>query len=329
MLGDVPPSIPVAAPAAEAGPPAAPVTTTYRPAGPLDLRLTLSVLRRGRGDPALWWGDSGSVWRAARTSAGPVTLHLRPGRDGIAAWAWGPGAEHAVEQLPDLLGARDDPSRFDPRGNLVLHAAHRSLPGLRVPRTGDVVEALVAAVLEQRVQTIDAHAAWRWLLLRHGEPAPGPAPAGMRVPPDAHRWRRVPVWDWRLAGVDDQRTSTILRAMAVAARLQQGAGLPVAEAGRRLLTVRGIGPWTVGEVARRALGDTDAVSVGDLHLPRLVGQHLAGHRVDDAEMLAVLDQWRPHRQRVVRLLELTSGMSGSSEARHHPRPPRAVRPRPA
>ncbi len=318
----MPPSIPAAAPA-EVGPPTAPLTTTYRPSGPLDVRLTLSVLRRGRGDPALWWGDGGSVWRAARTADGPVTLHLRPSSDGIAAWAWGTGAEQAVAQLPDLLGGRDDPSGFDPGEHLLLHSAHRHLRGLRVPRTGDVVEALVPAVLEQRVQTIDAHAAWRWLLLRHGEPAPGPAPAGMRVPPDALGWRQVPVWDWRRAGVDDQRTSTILRAMSVASRLQQAAGISVAEAARRMLTVPGIGPWTVGEVARRALGDADAVSVGDLHLPRLVGQHLAGHRVDDAEMLAVLEPWRPHRQRVVRLLELCAG---GAEPRHRPRPPRAVRP---
>ncbi|HEY0216172.1 MAG TPA: DNA-3-methyladenine glycosylase 2 family protein [Cellulomonas sp.] len=303
---------------------AAPLTTVYRPHDRVDVRLTLSVLRRGGGDPRLVLGTDGTAWYATRTPAGPATLHLAPLRDGVAASAWGLGSAHALAAVPDLLGARDDHRGFDPRGHVGLTAAHRRLAGLRVPRTGHLVESLVPAVLEQRVQTIDAQAAWRWLLLRHGEPAPGPAPRGLRVPPDVEGWRRVPVWDWRRAGVDDRRATTVLRALAVVDRLQEAVDLHPAELARRMLTVPGIGPWTVGEVARRACGDTDAVSVGDLHLPRLVGLALVGHPVEDAQAMALLEPWRPHRQRVVRLLELTPGSAGP---RHHPRPPRAFRPR--
>ena len=297
------------------------VSAEHRPDGPLDLRLTLLMLRRGGGDPTLRVLPDGTAWLALRTDAGPATLHLRPGGGVVTATAWGPGAERALAAVPGMLGAHDDPRRFDPAGHAGLASAHRRLRGLRIPRTGDVLGALVPAVLEQRVLTVDAHAAWRRLLLAHGSVPPGPAPAGMRVPPDATGWRSVPVWDWRRAGVDDQRTSTVLRAAAVARRLQEAATDP-AELRRRLATVPGIGIWTVAETTRRVLGDADAVSVGDLHLPRLVGAAVAGRRVEQDEVLDVLAPWAPHRARVVRLLELTDRVTAP---RTRPRPPRAAR----
>jgi 3-methyladenine DNA glycosylase/8-oxoguanine DNA glycosylase len=301
---------------------AAPLRSTYRPAGPLDVRLTLALVRRGPGDPALRVLPDRTVWHALRTPAGPATLHLRPAPDGVAATAWGPGAERALAGVPALLGAHDDPRAFDPLGHPRLAAAHHRLRGLRLPRTGDVLGALVPAVLEQRVVTLDAHAAWRWLLLRHGERAPGPAPEGMRVPPDALGWLRVPVWDWRRAGVDDRRSGTVLRAAAVARRLQEAVDLAPAELRRRLATVPGVGVWTVAETTRRALGDADAVSVGDLHLPRLVGTGVAGRTVAQEEVLDVLAPWAPHRARVVRLLELSERAVAPPT---RPRPRRAPR----
>lgn len=299
-----------------------PLTSVHRPDGPLDVRLTLMHVRRGGGDPTLRVLPDGTVWRTLRTGDGPATLHLRPGPDGVAATAWGPGARRALAAVPDLLGARDDPRTFDAHGHRRLAVAHHRLRGLRMPRTGDVLDALVPAVLEQRVVTLDAHAAWRWLLLRHGSTPPGPAPEGMRVAPDATGWRQVPVWDWRRAGVDDQRASAVLRAAAVARRLQEAVTHDPAELRRRLATVPGIGVWTIAETTRRVLGDADAVSVGDLHLPRLVGTAIADRRVEQHEVLDVLAPWAPHRGRVVRLLELTERAANPPT---RPRPRRAPR----
>ena len=183
-----------------------------------------------------------------------------------------------------------------------------------------MLEALVPAILEQKVVGLDAQAAWRRLVRQHGTPAPGPGPTTLRVPPDAAAWRTIPVWDWRRAGVDQQRAGTVQRAAAVAHRLQETVDLPMAEAYRRLLTVRGIGPWTVAEVASRALGDADAVSVGDFHLAHLVGWALTGRRTDDAGMLELLAPWAGQRQRVIRLIELTQT---SSAPRYGHRAPRA------
>ena len=241
-------------------------------------------------------------WRCGRSG--------RP-RHGLA---WGAGAAWALDGIPDLLGARDDPAGFTARHPLLADVAHR-YPGFRVPRTGLVFDAVLPAILEQKVTGIEAHRAWRYLLHRYGEPAPGPAPAGMRVPPAAAAVLAVPTWDWHRAGVDLSRQRAVRAAATVAARLEECVTMAPSAALARLRVVPGIGPWTAAEVAQRALGDADAVSVGDFHLPAMVGWALAGQRVDDDGMLALLDEYRPHRHRVVRLIEL----SGVTAPRHGPR----------
>lgn len=70
------------------------------------------------------------------------------------------------------------------------------------------------------------------------------------------------------------------------------------------MALPGLGPWTAAEVALRALGDADAVSVGDYHIPSMVGFALAGERkATDARMLELLAPYRGQRGRVIRLLE--------------------------
>ncbi|TAL20856.1 MAG: DNA-3-methyladenine glycosylase 2 family protein, partial [Frankiales bacterium] len=156
--------------------------TTWRPRLPVDVRRTLSPLRRGAGDPTHRVTDDGAVWRTTLLPAGPATMRLtQRGLHEVTCEAWGAGAAEAVAGVPDLLGGRDDLTGFEPRHPL-LAEAHSRHPGLRVPRTGRVVEALVPAVLEQKVTGKEARDAFRRLVLAHGTPAPGPAPAGMRVP---------------------------------------------------------------------------------------------------------------------------------------------------
>ena len=300
------------APALDAPPRA---RTTWRPQLPVDVRTTLAPLRRGSGDPTHRVTADGALWRTTLVPTGPATYRLvSRGLHEVTCEAWGAGAEEVVAGLPDLLGARDDAAGFVPRHPLLADSALRT-PGLRIPRTGRVVEALVPAVLEQKVTGKEARAAFRTLVLRFGSPAPGPAPDGMRVPPSAETWRRIPSWEWHRAGVDPKRSRTICLAMQYAARLEQAVGMDRGDAARRLSAVPGIGPWTVAEVAQRALGDTDALSVGDYHLAAYVGWSLTGRPVDDDGMVALLEPWRPHRYRVVRLLEC----SGVRKPRFGPR----------
>jgi len=289
--------------------------TVWRPRLPVDVRRTLAPLSRGRGDPTHVVEPDGTLWRTTSTEDGPATYRLvQRGFHEIACTAWGQGAQRVVAGLADLLGGRDLCDGFAP-GHPLLADAHLRHPGLRIPRTGRVFEALVPAVLEQKVTGKQARAAWRSLVLRHGEAPPGPGPAGMRVPPPAQVWRRIPSWEWHRAGVDPKRSRTVCEAARLAGRLEQAVGMDPLAAHVRLQAVPGIGAWTSAEIAQRALGDTDSVSVGDYHLSQFVGWALIGRPLDDAGMLELLEPWRPHRYRVVRLLEL----SGARKPRFGPR----------
>ncbi len=283
---------------------------TWTPPGPLDLGLVLGPLRRGPADPTFRTTPDGSVWRATRTPAGPGTLRVSPRGTEARGEAWGPGAEWLLDRLPDLLGASDDPDAFEPRHRLLAHTHHRR-PGLRLTRTGLVMESLIPSVLEQKVTTDEAYRAWRLLVRKYGEPAPGPAPERMYVMPAPRTWALIPSWEWHRAGVDNKRASTILRAVRVAARLEEAVSFEPVRAQERLELVSGIGPWTSAEVVQRSHGAADSVTVGDLHLPGIVGYALAGDRdADDAMMLSLLEPYAGQRHRAARFILLSGRVPG-------------------
>ncbi|MQY16081.1 hypothetical protein SRB5_62730 [Streptomyces sp. RB5] len=284
-----------------------PASTTRRwtPDGPYDLARSLRVLRRGPLDPTCRVAD-GAVWRASRTPEGAATVRIARADDAVAGEAWGPGAGWLLERLPALLGADDDPAGFTPRHRLV-HEAMRRHPGIRLVRTGRVFDALVPAILEQKVTTDEAFASYRLLVRRYGEPAPGPLP-GLYVPPAPRDWALIPSWEWHKANVDGKRSATIVRAARVARRLDEAADMDLAAATHRLQLVPGIGPWTAAEALQRSNGFPDAVTVGDLHLPRIVGWTLARERgADDARMLELLEPYEGQRHRATRYICLIGG----------------------
>ena len=294
----------------------APRHTRWAPAQPVSIRQTLRPLSRGTFDPTLRW-DGTSAWRTLRTPVGPATTHLRIRDSGVDVTAWGDGAEWAIARVPQLLGDGDDDDGFDCREHPFLGEAHRRMPGMRLLRTNCVFEMMLAAILEQKVTGKEARRAWRELIQKHGEPAPGPAPAGMRVFPHPHVWRMIPSWEWHRAGVDPQRSRTALAAASAAAGLERtlALGRGSDEITRKLRSVPGVGIWTAAETTQRAHGDPDSVSVGDYHLPAVVGWALIGKPVDDDGMLELLEPWRGHRQRVMRVIE----HSGFAKPRFGPR----------
>ncbi|HNM10060.1 MAG TPA: DNA-3-methyladenine glycosylase 2 family protein, partial [Mycobacterium sp.] len=179
-----------------------PVERTLSFPGPASPGLTLAPQRRGPGDPCYQLDADRAIWRTSLQNSGPVTARIRrTAPSTVTCQAWGDGADEFVEALPALLGLDDDAGGFTPH-HPVIEAAHRRVPHLRLGRTGRVLEALVPAVLEQRVPGADSFRSWRLLVTRFGGPAPGPAPARMRVPPSADVWRGIPSWEFHRANVD-------------------------------------------------------------------------------------------------------------------------------
>jgi 3-methyladenine DNA glycosylase/8-oxoguanine DNA glycosylase len=268
----------------------------------VDVRTTLGPLRRGSGDPTCRFATDG-FWRATRTPEGPATLRLLPvARDEVEVEAWGPGAELLIDGVPDLLGGRDDPASFAPDDPL-LQRLHHGRPGFRIGRSGSVYEALVPTVLEQRVTGFEARRSYQQLVRRTGEPAPGPG--GFLLPPNPEIVAGLPYYELHVLGVERGRADTLRRVAAHAERLDATAALPLADAYERITALPGVGIWSAAEVGRVALGDADAVSVGDYHVKHQVAFALAGERrATDERMLELLEPYAGHRGRVQRLIEL-------------------------
>jgi len=287
---------------------------TYPVRGSLDLETTLAPLGRGPGDRTIRFVPGRVSW-ATRTPDGPATLVLKQVDDSLRAEAWGPGADRVLAQVPALVGLPREAGGLD-GGHPTVRRLARRFPGVRIPRTGAVLASLVPAILEQKVIGTEARRALFELVRAHGEAAPGPADLGLRLPPAPEALAALPYCAYHPFGVERRRAELIRRVAARAAWFEAIVDLPLAEAYGRLTAVPGIGPWTAAEVAVRALGDPDAVSVGDFHLPNLVAFALAGEpRGTDARMLELLEPYRGHRALVIRLLEL----SGIRAPRYGPR----------
>lgn len=289
----------------------------WRPEWPCPVREVLSPLRRGAGDPTYRIDTVGRHWLGLRTAHGTATLSIEPlsAPGVVVARAWGQGAEAALAGVPDLLGAGDDLTGFEPRHPLVAESQRRH-PHLRIGRTGRVLEALVPAIIEQKVTGQEAFGGFQRLVRRFGEPAPGPGRAqGLRVLPTAATLRSIPSWEWLRLGVDPARSRALRGAATVADSLERLGGASGEEADRALRSLPGVGRWTSAEVRARALGDADAVSFGDYHLAKEVGWALLGGDLDDDGLATVLEPYRPHRGRAALLILV----AGSRRPRRGPR----------
>lgn len=267
---------------------------------PLDLVLTTAPLRHGPDDPSCRV-IGGAVWRAWRSPAGPTTVRFTPVPSGIEVTAWGEGAEAALDAAPNVVGATDESGDFDPGPGPVRMLWDR-FGGLRIPRTGAVTADLIAHVMKRDVTTFEAHRAHRQTAERWGDPAPGPT--NLLLPPDPQRLSGASHYDLHLAGIDQEHADLIKRLAASSRRLDALALLPPADAHERLASVAGVGALTAALVATTALGDADAVPLGDVRVAALVTSTLTGHvRPDDESLLECLEPWRGHRARVIRLIE--------------------------
>lgn len=296
----------------------------WRPDWPCPALLILHQQRHGGGDPTFRHHD-GVLWRGLRTPEGTATLRVEPapGEGVVIAEAWGDGADWALQSLPGLLGADDDWSDFEPR-HPVLAESRRRNPHARQGRTGLLMEALVPAIIEQKVTGQEAFAGFRTLVHRFGEQAPGPGSAQrLWVQPSPAQLRGIASWEWLRMHIDPARSRAVVTAARVADSLERltgdTSGDTHIDADAKLRSLPGIGRWTSAEVRQRALGDPDAVSFGDYHVAKDVGWALTGRPFDDDELESFLEPWRPQRGRVPMLV----GLAGLRRPRHGPRmPPR-------
>ncbi len=257
------------------------------------MRRTLRPLG-GRFRPEGWW-------LPARTPEGVATLYLRRNRDGVSAVAWGPGGDWLTERAPLLVGEADHPDDLVTDHPVVAPLVRRHR-GYRFGATGLVFEALVRAVVAQKVAGKEAGRSLTGLRARFSGSAPGPEK--LRLPPDPQQMARAPYWEYHTIGLERRRADILRRLAADHARIERLVDVDSSAVQAYLRRHRGVGVWTAAETLAVSHGDADAVSVGDYHHKNLVAWHLTGRpRGSDEEMLELLEPFRPHRGRVVRLLE--------------------------
>ncbi len=274
----------------------------------------MSVYRYGHNDPTTRL-DATTFWRATITPNGPGTLHLRWSSGQIEAEAWGDGARWLLDGVSDLVGAHDTPFTCTEGTHPVVVRAARNHAGLRIGASRSLYHELLPNVLGQRVTAREAIGQWHRLCIQLGEPAPGPHP-DLRLPPAPERLRSQPAWWFHPLGIETKRAEALRTVARHAQRIEEWAALAPVQAAQKLHLLRGIGPWTIGSALGPALGDPDAVPVGDYHIPNMVSWALARRaRGNDEQMLQLLAPFAGERGKVIRLL----GMDGHAAPKFGPR----------
>lgn len=269
------------------------------PVPPYAFHETVRLLRTGHRDPTFRRHDDGFT-SAHRFGTGLATIDVRQRGGELVAEAWGPGAEEALERLPRRLGLHEAPWRL-PSGNPRVDSMLKAHPGLRLVDTGDVFEALLNTVPQQLVTWAEAASAWRQVVERLGEAAPGPL--GLWVPPDPRTLARAGTAVLQACGVGRKRARVLIDVGRRAGRLQEAAAMDTAAARRRLQALPGIGPWTATFVLGMRLGRPEPVLLGDFHMPNTVAWGLAGEeRGSEERMLELLEPYQGQAFRVLRLL---------------------------
>lgn len=260
---------------------------------PLDLRRTLRPLH-GQFSADGWW-------LAARTPEGPGSLRVRRTREDLIGEAWGDGANWLLERLGAVCGLEDDPARFV-TDHPKLSDLHRRHPGDRFGRTDLVFRALLTAICGQKVTGQEATKAMRGLRRAFSGPAPGPNES-LLLPPDPERMAAAPYHVYHRLHLEKRRADLLREVARRAAWIDSLRHDESAEAERVLSSFPGIARWTTAKTLEVSHGDPDQVAVGDFHFKHIVVHHLTGRdRGTDEEMLELLEPFRPHRGRVIRLL---------------------------
>ncbi|MEO1059019.1 MAG: DNA-3-methyladenine glycosylase 2 family protein [Actinomycetota bacterium] len=255
--------------------------------------------------------------RAVHTPTGPGTMLIEwTGGGDATATAWGPGRDWLLEVAPRWLGYHDDPTGFDPSIDARVQRAAKLHGDVRLSASGVIWQEILAVILGQRVTTREAARSFRRIVDAWGEPAPGPLE--LQLPPTPTAMAERSYVDLHRMNVERRRADAILLAARRANRLEEAATMSVPDALHRLSALPGLGVWTATATVGACHGDPDTIVLRDYGLPTMVNYFFTGDPTrlpadeggDDA-MIAHLEPWRGHRQRVVQLIK-----------RAGPKPPR-------
>jgi hypothetical protein len=184
---------------------------------PVDLRTFMGPLARGTGDPTMRVA-AGAAIRASVTPDGPGSIEIRVDGAAARARAWGPGAGRLLDGLPALLGRDDDASGFEPELHPLVAELARRHGRVRLGRTVAVWDALLPAILEQRITGTEAWRNYRRLVRAHGSPAPGPL--GLMLAPTPAEIAALPSWRLTALGIEPRRGMLLRRIAREASRYE-------------------------------------------------------------------------------------------------------------
>lgn len=266
-------------------------TRTFRPIGPLYdprdlLRTPIHALRGGPDGIAVRFAAASGAIEIEVLAAGACT------NDDV---------DRAIETGRGIAALDDDPTEFYAmaRGHPVLAPLARRFD-VRVARVPTVFEAFASAVIEQLVTGWESRRSIARLRRIAGDSIPG---TKLRTGPTPDGVRRVPMWKMHAIGIGSRRAATLRSGALRGAALERLRECPPEVALTKLMSLRGVGPWTANATVRDAFGWADAVPIGDAHAPYVVTGALSGEEGSDEAMVRLLEPFRPHRTRVVSLLE--------------------------
>lgn len=203
-------------------------------------------------------------------------------------------AQAAVQRTRRLLDLDCDPASIHDHlgADPLLGPLLEKRPGLRAPGHPDGTELLVRAVLGQQVSVAGARTLAARLVAAHGEPLAEPVGSVTHAFPSAATIAGLSPTDFAMPRA---RGAALIDACAKVAdgSLVLDAGSDRSEAVAALESLRGIGPWTAGYVAMRALGDPDVFLPTDLGVRHALDALGADSTARGAAALA--EAWRPWR----------------------------------
>jgi AraC family transcriptional regulator, regulatory protein of adaptative response / DNA-3-methyladenine glycosylase II len=239
----------------------------------------------------------GVYYRSLRLPHGAGVVALRSGNDEVQAKFWLDDLRDlgaAIVRCRRLLDLDSDPAPIVDAlaGDKLIGAIVQAVPGRRVAGHVDPNELAIRAVLGQQISLAGAATLATRLVAAYGEPLARPVGSVTHLFPSAAALAEAD--PKRLAMPETRRQTLIGLANALATgHVVLDNGMAADEVEHRLLALPGIGPWTIGYIAMRALGDPDAFMPTDLGVRHALEHLGCDGRPSSASRVA--RRWRPYR----------------------------------